>query len=82
MHIELPSDVSDVVKELVLRGRFESEMAAIAEGVRLLKSREQLVAEVAKGLKQLDDGEWIDGDVVFGELDRDIEAIEEGRLGA
>jgi putative addiction module CopG family antidote len=81
MHIELPNDVSDFVRELVLSGRFDSEQAAVAEGLRLLKSREQLAAEVAKGLKQLDDGQWVDGDVVFDELEREIGAIEKGRLG-
>jgi Arc/MetJ-type ribon-helix-helix transcriptional regulator len=81
MHIELSNDVSDLVRELVVSGRFESEQAAIAEGLRLLKSREQLAAEVARGLKQLDDGDWVDGDVVFGELDREIDAIEKERLG-
>ena len=81
MHIELPNDVGDFVKELVVSGRFESETAAIAEGLRLLKAREQLATEVAKGLKQLDNGQWVDGDVVFEELVREIEAMERGRLG-
>ena len=81
MHVELPNDVSDLAKELVISGRFESELAAIAEGLRLLKARERLRAEVAKGLSQLDNGDWVDGDVVFDELDREIQALEKGRLG-
>ncbi len=80
MHIELPNDVSDFVKELVFSGRFQSEEAAVAEGLRLLRSREQLRSEVAKGFKQLDDGQWVDGDAVFEELDREIDAVEKGQL--
>ncbi len=41
-----------------------------------LGSREQLRSDVAKGFKQLDDGQGIDGDTVFEELYREIDAIE------
>jgi putative addiction module CopG family antidote len=82
MNINLPTDVDEFVKELVLSGRFESEEAAIAEGLRLLMSREQLRAEVAKGVKQLDDGDWIDGDAVFEELDDEIDRIEAEKHGS
>ncbi|NLX98736.1 MAG: CopG family transcriptional regulator [Rhodopirellula sp.] len=82
MRIELPNDVNDFVKGLVFSGRFESEEAAIAEGLRLLRSREQLRSEVAKGFKQLDGGQWVDGDEVFDEVHREIDAIEDDRSPA
>jgi antitoxin ParD1/3/4 len=81
MNINLPNDVKEFVYKLVGNGRFESEEAVIAEGLRLLISREQLRAEVAQGLKQLDDGEWIDGDTVFAELDDEIDRIEAEKQG-
>ncbi len=81
MNIELPNDISAFVKGLVLNGRFESEEAAVAEALRLLRSREQLRSDVANGFKQLDRGEWVDGETVFDELDREIDVIVDRGLG-
>ena len=81
MNIELPSDIDDFVRELVVAGRFASEQEVVAEALRLLKSREQLRADVAQGFRQLDNSEWVDGEVVFKELHREIDAIEKEQLG-
>ena len=74
MNVELPSDVNDFVRELVIIGRFASEQAAVTEAIQLLRSRERLKAEVAEGFRQLDDGEWFDGEAVFEELHREVGA--------
>ncbi len=76
MNINLPNDFNEFVKNIVVEGRFESEEAVIVEGLRLLMSREELRREIAKGIKQLDEGDWIDGDTVFRELHEQIDAIE------
>jgi antitoxin ParD1/3/4 len=76
MNINLPSEFNDFVKNVVVEGRFETAEAAIVEGLRLLMTREQLRQEIAKGIEQLDDGEWIDGDTVFREIHDHIDAIE------
>ena len=81
MNVELPSEVNDFVQQLLVAGRFASEQEATVEAFRLLKSREQLRADIARGFRQLDDGEWIDGKSLFDELDRDIDAIEEAQRG-
>lgn len=81
MNVELPSDVSDFVRNLVVTGRFATEQDATAEAFRLLKSREQLRADVAEGFRQLDEGEWTDGETLFEELHREIDSIEEQQLG-
>jgi putative addiction module CopG family antidote len=81
INIHLPNDVNEFVRNLVVNGRYESEEAVIAEGLRLLMSREQLRAEVAKGVKQLDAGDWIDGDAVFAELDEEIDRMEAENQG-
>lgn len=81
MNVEIPHDANDFLRELVVTGGFASEEAAVAEAIRLLKSREQLRAEIASGLRQLDNGDWVDGDTLFDELDREIDAIEKSRSG-
>jgi putative addiction module CopG family antidote len=53
MNVELPSDVTDFVRELIVAGRFASEREAIAEALRLLQSREQL-----RGGLRTDSGNW------------------------
>jgi len=79
MNVELPSDMDDFVRELVVAGRFASEQEAVAEALRLLKLRERLRADVGQGFRQLDNGQWVDGETVFEELHRGIDAIEKER---
>ena len=40
MNLNLPSDINAFVKSLVSKGRFDSEEAAIIEGIRMLMGRE------------------------------------------
>ena len=81
MNLNLPQDLDQFVKNLVSQGRFESEEAAIAESVRLLVTREELRADIAHGIKQLDDGDWFDEDAVFAELNATIDAVEAENRG-
>ncbi len=81
MTINLTSEMDQFVKELVVDGKYPSEQEAVAEGLRLLMSREQLKAEIAKAAQQLDEGLFFDEDTVFNELEEDIAAIERERLG-
>ena len=76
MNLNLPNDVNDFVKGLVSQGRFDSEEAAVVEGIRLLMSRERLRGEVQKGVEQLDNGQWFDEETVFGELKAEIDKTE------
>jgi len=76
MDVEIPNDVNDFVKNIVATGRYESEQAAVAEGLRLLKSREQLRSDVEEGFRQMDEGQWVDGETLFADLHRDIDAME------
>jgi antitoxin ParD1/3/4 len=68
MNIELPADAVQFVEGLVAAGQYKSANEVVADGVRLLMSRQQLRAEIQKGIDQLDAGQGIDGDVVFAEL--------------
>jgi antitoxin ParD1/3/4 len=68
MNIELPADAVQFVEGLVASGQYKSANDAVAEGVRLLMSRQRLRAEIQKGIDELDAGQGFDGDVVFSEL--------------
>jgi antitoxin ParD1/3/4 len=80
MIVNLPIKLEQFVKNLVLQRRFESEEAAIAEGVRLLVTREELRTEIAKGVRQLDEGDWYDEDTVFAELSAAIDGAVGGNV--
>ena len=68
MNIELPAEAVQFVEGLVASGQYKSADEAVAEGIRLLMSRQQLRAEIQKGIDELDAGKGMDGDVVFAEL--------------
>ena len=74
--------VSEFVKALVVQGRFESEEAAVVEGIRLLMSQEKLRREVQKGIRQLNKGEWLDEQAVFDEVEAEIDRIEAAKQGS
>ena len=68
MNVELSPEAVQFVKGLVASGQFRSADEAVAEGVRLLMSQQQLRAEIQKGIDELDAGQGIDGESVFAEL--------------
>ena len=68
MNIDLPSDAIQFIEGLVASGQYKSADEAVADGLRLLMSRQHLRADIQKGIDELDAGHGIDGDVVFAEL--------------
>jgi antitoxin ParD1/3/4 len=68
MQIDLPSDAAHFIEGLVASGEYQSADEAIADGVRLLMGRQQLRAEIQKGIDELDAGQGIQGATVFAEL--------------
>ena len=82
MNLNLPSDINAFVKSLVSEGRFDSEEAAIIEGVRMLMGREQLKAEVQVGIDQLDNGQHFDEETVFDEVNAEIDKVESTQQGS
>ena len=82
MNLNLPSDINAFVKLLVSEGRFDSEEAAIIEGVRMLMEREQLKAEIQVGIDQLDNGQHFDEETVFAEVNAEIDKVESSQQGS
>jgi len=68
MHIELSSDAVQFIEGLVASGQYKSADEAVAEGLRLLMSRQHLRADIQKDIDELDAGQGIVGDVVIAEL--------------
>lgn len=81
MTINLPSDMDQFLKNLVVTGTYASEQDAVAEGLRLLMSKEHLKAELAKAAKELDEGLGLDEDEVFAEVEAVIASIENSKAG-
>jgi putative addiction module CopG family antidote len=73
MTINLSNEMDQFVKELVVTGKYPSEAEAVAEGLRLLMSREQLKEGIAKGVRALDEGRWHDEETVFAVLEKDLD---------
>ena len=76
MNLNLPVEANDFVKSLVAQGKYQSEVAAVVDGIRLLKGREELRTKIAEGVDQLDRGDSFDEDFVFDEIEAEISRIE------
>ena len=68
MNVQLPSDAMQFVEGLIASGEYESADEAVADGVRLLMSRQRLRADIQMGINELDLGLGVDGEEVFAEL--------------
>ena len=68
MNVQLNPEAIQFVEGLVAAGQFKSADEAVAEGLRLLMSQQQLRVDIQKGIDELDAGQGIDGNVVFAEL--------------
>ena len=77
MNVELPADAIQFGEGLVASGQYSSANEAVTEGVRLLMARQQLRADIQKGIDELDAGKGIDGDVVFAELRKRAQKVME-----
>ena len=82
MNLNLPSDINAFVKSLVSDGRFDSEEAAIIEGIRMLMGREQLKSEIQIGIDQLDKASHFDEEAVFKEVNAEIDKVESTQQGS
>ena len=78
MATEIPSDLLPFVQRLVAERRYLSQEDVLAEGLRLLQSREILRAEVRKGFEQLDAGLGQPSDHAYIRAEERIQQVERG----
>jgi antitoxin ParD1/3/4 len=72
MNTSITAELAEFVKALVSTGRYQSDSEVVRQGLRLLQEHElgltELKAKIARGAKQADKGELIDGQEVFEKL--------------
>ena len=78
MPTEIPSDLVPFVQRMVAEKRFLNEEDVLAEGLRMLQSREILRAEVKKGFDQLDAGLGRPAEDGYERAEERIRQIENG----
>ena len=79
MNVQIPADFDPAVQKLISEERFRDEGEIVAEGIKLVLMREQLVRDVQAGLDDLDAGNRIDAEDVYAKARRRIKAIEDGQ---
>jgi len=60
MTLTIPSDLESFIKEEISRGHFDSEQAAVEEGLRLLRNHCEMKELVQQGVEQADNNEVVD----------------------
>jgi antitoxin ParD1/3/4 len=69
MNVEIPSDLNPFVQQMISCGNYRNENELLVEGLRLLRTREQLRADVNAGIDELEAGQGLDGEEVFARLE-------------
>jgi len=77
MSLEIPSDMAPFVDRMIAERRFLTESDVLAEGLRLLQSREMLGQEVRIGFQQLEEGLGVPTDQVYAHAEAKIKEVEQ-----
>jgi antitoxin ParD1/3/4 len=75
MTAEIPADFAFFVQRMVSERRFLTTDDVLAEGLRLLQSREILRQEVRSGFEQLDAGLGVDAEDVYRRAEEKIREV-------
>lgn len=84
MNVSLTPELENLVHSKVKSGRYLSASEVIREGLRLLEERDRLFElrladlqqKVSVGVEQANQGELIDAEDVFAELEADTQQLE------
>jgi antitoxin ParD1/3/4 len=82
MSVNLPADVEAIVNRHVSEGEYGSAAEVVAAAIRLFDSRkrekqrqiDKLRSMLEEAVEQADRGELLDGDEIFDEILRELEA--------
>jgi len=77
MDINFPAEATQFLEGLVASGEYQSAEDAVKDGICLLMSRQQLRADIQKGVDELDAGNGIEAKQVFAELRERSEKLRE-----
>jgi len=72
MNVEIPSELNPFVQQMISLGSYRNENEMLIEGLRLLKSRDELRADVNAGIEQLEAGQGLDGEQVLARLEERV----------
>jgi len=79
MNVSLTPELEKLVNEEVKSGRYKSASEVVREGLRLIRLREEklkaLRLDIEEGIAELDRGEGIPAEKVFGELRQKAKAM-------
>ncbi|MGD9634249.1 MAG: type II toxin-antitoxin system ParD family antitoxin [Pirellulales bacterium] len=68
MAIEITPEVRALVQGIYASGQFASESEVVSAAVRLLHDRQQLIAKLEQGRRELDQGNRLSAAEVFADL--------------
>ena len=68
MAIEITPEVQQLIRGIFAEGQYASESEVLAAAVQLLHQRQQLRKDLEQGCCELDAGQRLDADEVFGDL--------------
>ena len=68
MNVDIPAELTPFVQQMLSRGTYRNETEMLVDGLRLLRSKEQLRVDIDAGISQLEAGEGLDGEKVFAKL--------------
>ncbi len=81
MSVEIPSDCTSIVEQLIANGSYRDEAAIVAAGIRLVAAKERLDADIEAGIRQLDAGERIPASEVDAKARERIRELKTGEKG-
>ncbi len=73
MSVDIPSDLSPQVSQLIAQGVVKNEVEAVTEGLKLLLKRESLRRDVNLALESLRRGEGHTEEEVYDDLFRELD---------
>ena len=76
MSVQITPELEGLVQSIFQSGNYRDESEVLGEALRLLEKRERLRRDIDAGIRQLDEGQGIDGDEVFERLERKARAID------